>query len=311
MADRNKKGKLSRNHKYVSIMLIPPFTGKSKVFRFSLFYRSFLAGIIASVLVLFCVGFFIYYEMNAISQLKTTNTILSNMNDQQRDLLNEKISENEDLKRKEDEIDGKIQEFSEKYREITDNYLNSRSDGARISRSDDRNDRTFIEDVSQLKDILDQLSSSDGVPEPKSKAEDEDAIKNYEDTVPTLWPLKGRITSAFGDRLHPIFNNVKTHTGIDIAASYGQDVLAAASGKVVFTGYYSDYGYMVIIDHGRGITTLYAHLSKFIIMRDQYVKKGELIAKAGSTGNSTGPHLHFEVRIDDNPVDPIQYLDKQ
>ena len=124
-----------------------------------------------------------------------------------------------------------------------------------------------------------------------------------------LWPLPSskRITSPFGTRIHPIYKTKKTHHGIDIGANSGSSILAAKDGKVIIAGWQGGYGNAVIIDHGGGITTVYAHCSKLIAKKGQYVKMGDLIAKVGSTGISTGPHLHFEVRKNGTVVNPLDY----
>lgn len=124
------------------------------------------------------------------------------------------------------------------------------------------------------------------------------------------WPVpsSSTITSPFGTRFHPILKKYITHTGIDIAADYGAAIVAAADGKVIFAGYYGGYGYAVIIDHGDGISTLYGHNSELLVKTGDTVKRGQQIAKAGSTGLSTGPHCHFEVRKNGVPVNPIDWL---
>lgn len=120
-------------------------------------------------------------------------------------------------------------------------------------------------------------------------------------------PVNGAITSRYGMRLHPIFKVRKMHNGIDISAPHGAPIVAADSGVVVEAGYIWGYGYTVIIDHGGGVATLYAHCSALLVSAGQAVQGGQSIARVGSTGYATGPHLHFEVRINGDPVDPAQY----
>lgn len=123
-----------------------------------------------------------------------------------------------------------------------------------------------------------------------------------------VYPLRGQLTSRFGMRTHPIYGIRKMHTGIDISASPGTAIKASAGGTVVFAGWWGGYGKVVIIDHGGGISTLYAHCSSIYVNEGQRVAQGEVIAAVGSTGLSTGPHLHFEIRKNGKPVDPLSYL---
>lgn len=123
-----------------------------------------------------------------------------------------------------------------------------------------------------------------------------------------LYPANARITSRFGWRVHPILGSRRFHAGIDFGASHGSTIRAADSGTVIFAGWYGGYGNAVVIDHGNGITTLYGHSSQLYVSEGQGVQKGQPIAAVGSTGLSTGPHLHFEVRLNGKPVDPLAYL---
>lgn len=125
---------------------------------------------------------------------------------------------------------------------------------------------------------------------------------------PTLVPTQGRFSSEFGYRVHPISGSHKMHKGIDIAAATGTSILAAAAGTVVFSGQQRGYGNIVTIDHGFGYVTRYAHASKLLVKEGQSVNRGELIALVGSTGASTGAHLHFEVLVDSVHVDPLAFL---
>ena len=123
-----------------------------------------------------------------------------------------------------------------------------------------------------------------------------------------IWPAEGAITSPFGWRTHPIFGTQRLHTGIDIGADYGDSVLAADGGVVIHSDWMGGYGNAVIIDHGNGISTLYAHNSQLLVSEGQTVSKGQTISRVGSTGYSTGPHLHFEVRQNGTPVNPLNFL---
>lgn len=130
------------------------------------------------------------------------------------------------------------------------------------------------------------------------------------------WPLPGYygISSYFGNRLHPVLKVYKMHTGVDIAGAgcNGKNVVAAANGKVITAGWISGYGYTVMIDHGGGIVTLYAHSQKLLVKKGDTVKAGDVIMLVGSTGYATGPHVHFEVRVNGKYVNPLDgYIKKK
>jgi len=135
-----------------------------------------------------------------------------------------------------------------------------------------------------------------------------------QDRLTTPWigrmlrPVEGRISSGYGYRMHPIFRVRRMHTGIDVAAPAGTPIRAAAPGVVVHAGRWGGYGNCVILDHGGGLATLYAHCSELAVAVGQEVSQGQIIGYVGSTGLATGPHLHFEVRRDGRPVDPSGYL---
>jgi murein DD-endopeptidase MepM/ murein hydrolase activator NlpD len=122
------------------------------------------------------------------------------------------------------------------------------------------------------------------------------------------YPCDGILTSGFGYRIHPILGYARFHSGLDFGADYGTPIRAAMQGKVLFAGWYGGYGQTVVLDHGNNVTTLYAHASEVYVSEGQVIQRGTVIAAVGSTGFSTGPHLHFEVRLGGEPVDPTEYL---
>jgi murein DD-endopeptidase MepM/ murein hydrolase activator NlpD len=117
-------------------------------------------------------------------------------------------------------------------------------------------------------------------------------------------PLRGAITSRFGFRRHPIFRLRQFHQGLDIAAPRGTPVAAASGGRVLFAGWYGGYGKLVVLDHGQGLSSLYGHLSVILVRPGQIVTRGQVLGRVGSTGYSTGPHLHYEIRQNGRPVNP-------
>lgn len=126
--------------------------------------------------------------------------------------------------------------------------------------------------------------------------------------APSLWPVMGRITSSFGERQDPFNGEGAFHAGIDIAAPFGTPVRAPADGVVLKAGLGNGYGREILIDHGNGIDTLYGHLSGFAVTTGERVRRGQVIGYLGDSGRSTGPHLHYEVRIHNAPVNPHKYL---
>ena len=125
-----------------------------------------------------------------------------------------------------------------------------------------------------------------------------------------LWPIPGytTITSPFGNRFHPILHYYRNHNGIDIGATTGAPIVASNPGTVITASYVGSYGNVVMIDHGGGVVTNYAHGSEILVEVGQVVERGEIIMKAGSTGLSTGPHLHFEIKINGTFVNPLPYV---
>ncbi len=122
------------------------------------------------------------------------------------------------------------------------------------------------------------------------------------------WPVTGPVTSGFGMRVHPVLGYARMHSGVDIAAPSGTPVGSAAAGIVAFAGWSGGYGNLVVVDHGDGLATAYAHLSRTAVRTGQSVSQGQEIGNVGCTGLCTGPHLHFEVRVNGQPVDPMQYF---
>lgn len=129
-----------------------------------------------------------------------------------------------------------------------------------------------------------------------------------QDTVPSLWPVRGRLTEGFGQRLDPFSGEGVFHSGVDISTAYGTRVESPSDGIVLQAGVQSGYGNQIVLDHGFGMMTKYGHLSKINVVVGQEVKRGQIIGAVGMTGRTTGPHLHYEVIVNDTPVNPMKYL---
>jgi murein DD-endopeptidase MepM/ murein hydrolase activator NlpD len=128
-------------------------------------------------------------------------------------------------------------------------------------------------------------------------------------STPSGWPVRGYITDGFGTRRNPFDGaGYEPHAGLDIATNYGTAIEATADGRVIFAGTFGGYGNVVVIDHGYGITTRYGHMSQISVRTGQYVTRGKAVGAVGSTGRSTGPHCHYEVRLHDRAVNPLGYI---
>jgi murein DD-endopeptidase MepM/ murein hydrolase activator NlpD len=235
------------------------------------------------------VGNFVRNDLEMLKQLQQQHNYIS----QKKQAISEYQDELERQKRVYDRLKSEAQKQHGR--------LLSKASNQRRALSDIQNDRQKLE---QALDELEELSRS-----MESEIRNEQ-VKNHAvlGTGTYIWPVKGRISSRFGYRPHPILKKIKYHSGIDIAAPKGTPILAADSGVVIFSKYNGGYGKMITVDHGVGYSTVYGHASVLLVGYGQKVTKGQKIALVGSTGLSTGPHLHFEVRKNGVPQDPLKYL---
>jgi murein DD-endopeptidase MepM/ murein hydrolase activator NlpD len=164
--------------------------------------------------------------------------------------------------------------------------------------------------VQQMRSDVERLKS-EAVSREDSLAELEKLLETKKEMLthtPSIWPVHGWVTSSFGFRTNPFTGLTQMHEGLDISNRIGTPVIASADGIVSATGKDFSYGIVVVISHGFGITTRYNHLSKVLVSAGQRVKRGDIIAEVGTTGKSTGPHLHYEVRMNGIPVNPARYI---
>lgn len=201
-------------------------------------------------------------------------TQLNNMESQKKDMISKLSSEK---KRNQDEL-SELVAFNESARNEIDNFIREQINKNNNSSNNNNN--------SNSNNNSSQTDNSSGY----------------------LRPTSGSITCPYGPRIHPITGAKGFHTGVDIGAGFGAPIKASKSGQVVFAGSNYIYGNMIILSHGNGVQTVYAHASALLVSEGQQVKQGQVIAKVGSTGMSTGPHLHFEIRINGNTVDPMSYI---
>jgi len=249
-------------------------------------------------------------RMVMVQQLIAFDVEVLDQMKQYRDQVDQKRAELEELEsslqQKKEAVAKQKAEIEQKKKEQSQLLQKLKEEQERYERDLDELEKTSKELEKTIQELLKKLEE-----ERKKKNQ---SSQKYTGGILT-WPVPGfyRITSSFGYRTHPVYGTKRMHTGIDIGSNpgqsiYGQNFVAGADGTVIFAGWYGGYGNCVIIEHGGGITTLYAHGSKILVSAGQQVKRGQPVMKVGSTGVSTGPHAHFEVRKDGVPVNPLPYL---
>ena len=313
-----KKGKAKRAQKrYLSIVLVPHSSSRVKVLRFNSFYIKLVTFFMVLIAAFVAGGLYISKLLEENRTLKENVISLYSTTAEQNALLQKKTEEIDTL-RKESEafrevVNDRIEEFTDKFNRLADEYLEERSLDLRASRSGERTETAFVADMRSLKISLDRLGvlySRSGLPDADLDSVEE-RINAFMEVIPTLWPVEGRITDRFGYRKDPFTRKKTFHYGLDIAADVGTSIKASASGKVTYVDYTYATGRTVKIDHGNGFITVYGHCSRILVEPGQQVKKGDVIAKVGSTGRSTGPHCHFEIHLYGTAIDPLDYLEKK
>ncbi|MCL2683742.1 MAG: peptidoglycan DD-metalloendopeptidase family protein [Synergistaceae bacterium] len=256
--------------------------------------------------------FSLLMSANGTQDALSTSYLLTKIAEQDRVLINTLIMEKNALDKAKAELEKQRRDLDARNKEL-DNLKKS------IQRTSDERNKLLQQarkDKAMFQAEQDELTKSSA--ELKSKVNDLLAQKKRQGqggATPLYfkggrfaWPLRGKINSPFGTRTHPVFKTKATHTGVDIDGSRGDSVRAAADGEVLYTGWLRGYGQVVILDHGGDLTSVYAHLSGIDTMENKKVKTGDMLGRVGSTGITTGPHLHFEVRVNGNAVDPMKYL---
>ena len=173
----------------------------------------------------------------------------------------------------------------------------------------DRRVANWEAQVRSLNDAVDDITRFLQENDPDNSDPDRPAPDPQDPSVQGFqWPYLGRVGSGYGYRIHPIYRTRRLHTGLDIGGTTGDPVVAAKGGEVIWAERRGGYGNTVIVDHGDGITSLYAHMTSYESKKGDFVARGDVVGYIGSTGTSTSPHLHFEVRVNGSPVDPMPYL---
>ena len=221
--------------------------------------------------------------------------------------LNSLISQNNELKKKTEEVENKLNEIDDLQKRLEKMAgVESPSRGGSISRARDLdliNENNYIEEMDVLVEVLENK-----MVELEVFIEDVESKFEYLDSIPDTMPASGRITSKFGNRKDPFTKRIAFHSGIDIANSSGTSVKASSKGKVIFAGTKGAYGKTVIVDHGYGYKSLYAHNREILVKVGDNVEEGQVISKMGSTGRSTGTHLHFEIHKNNTPINPLNMI---
>jgi murein DD-endopeptidase MepM/ murein hydrolase activator NlpD len=278
---------MAREDRFYAFVIAHTSKSRARVQRIRVEKKSVTAFFVASAALAVCLVYGLYGLTQQVAHLRTEieNQRLRAENEHQRqelDKLNTRVEKVEDTSRKLAEKSG-----------VVDESAPSPGTGGPALPLDEMALATLAAKMSRLEEDMSAY----------------EAILRQRGYTPTLWPVDGTLEGGFGGRRNPFGGGgYEFHSGQDIEAGWGAPVVSGAAGKVSFVGWQNGYGQLVVVDHGGGLTTRYGHLSHIDVALDQTVSRGELLGKIGSTGRSTGPHLHYEVRINDQAVNPLPYL---
>ena len=278
---------MAKEDRFISFIIAHTSKSRARVQRIRVEKKSVTIFFTAAALVAVSLVYGLYGLTQQVAHLRTEieNRQLRAENDRQRqelEKLNTRVEKVEDTSRKLAEKSG-----------VVDNDVTVPGSGGPALPLDDMALATLAAKMNRLEEDMSAYA----------------AILRQRGYTPTLWPVEGTLEGGYGGRRNPFGGGgYEFHTGQDIEAAWGAPVVAGAAGKVAFVGWQNGYGQLVIVDHGGGLTTKYGHLSHIDVQLDQTISRGQLLGKVGSTGRSTGPHLHYEVRINDQAVDPLPYL---
>ncbi|MCD5410500.1 MAG: M23 family metallopeptidase [Clostridiales bacterium] len=296
---------INTHKKRLSFLIIPSTT--NKILKFSIPYWIPAIASLLVILTLSCTYIFSYMFFDTAADLALAELQINKL-----ELENEvQYEEIAFLNNRTREINTKLQNLNllqDKVKNMVGLDENNKKElvSCLVTRSDVRSS-LFGSNYQDDFDSLNSLIESQTISMQQLIVDVEEQLK-YLDARPDFFPTKGRLSSPFGYRISPFSRRREFHHGIDIANSTNTPIYAAGSGIVTFSGYQSSYGRVIIISHGFGYTSVYAHNRSNLVAVGDHVKKGDMIAKMGSTGRSTGPHLHFEIRINGDTVDPKTIL---
>jgi len=312
----------NKERKYSTFVYIPHNGGPTKTIRITspLIKLFSVFGIFILIITFLVVGlnYFITESNNlnlkiteVIEQHQQQVSVLNSYIQRQSYLIGNKADELSDIEGLQSSINMELLTLSAKFENVTTTYVDKYADAHNTASLSYTQVEAFLKDASDLAQTLSKIedlsdTSQNSMLSFKSIKKE---LNEYLDKIPSVWPTDSRYIGApFGMRMHPILKVYKMHTGVDIGGKTGDNIYASGAGKVVFASWNGGYGYMIKIDHGEGIETLYGHSSKLLVKVGDIVKKGQIIGLVGNTGLSTGPHVHFEVRIDNVPVNPLAFI---
>jgi len=310
-----------KEKKYSTVVYIPHSGRSSKTFKLTAPITKAMAFFMIFAIIITSLSLVLSYfiqqnrDLNASTQyiidryqeqISVSNLYI----DRQASMLETRLDELNEIEFTQASISGGIMNLANKLEGLSSQYF-STLPGTTTEILDSTKIDQFIDEIREINLLLNEFEGMAEISDSEMLqfTAIRDTLTDYLEYIPSLWPTESTyIGSDFGMRWHPVLKVLKEHTGTDIGGAYGDDIYATASGTVIMSRYNSGYGYMVKIDHGEGILSIYGHASKLLVKEGETVEKGQVIALVGSSGISTGPHLHFEIRIDNVPVNPIPFI---
>lgn len=318
----HQKGKCHQKKTGALSLLFVPHRGRLRTFRI-LHWKALFRAVTLLALLIACVGTVFTVrtlrENETLRQLMTKeNTLhtesLANLNAllaEQTALMEETshtLATHQDAAQLSDRT---LDSYKAEYEDLIVAYIDTNLQASSISRGQTDSD-TFRKDVATLRVLLDTAEDAalNALNKDTELSKASEALSEQIRHLPSFWPTvpDAKVYSEYGRRYHPVFKYYKKHEGVDIGDRTGDPLYAAGAGTVTKAEWHSGYGNLVEIDHGNGYVTRYGHSSKILVTVGQVVDQGEEIAKMGETGTATGPHVHFEIRVNGSTVDPLPYI---
>ena len=307
-------------NKFNDIIQVKVFTTTRKPINFNIHKKILFFSLVLIIALVSLTGYLFYYNLNLLSKVREKESEISSLEYESNIWKNSTLNLQETIEEKNNIINNKTLNIEEKLYEIENfkNYLNdfinidnevledsavSRSFSRKLMNLEAQNNNN--EKINELLNEFDKVLDNDKKDLDQLYEKAEDKIE-YLNCFPDYFPTSGSISSPFGYRTNPVTYSWEFHHGIDIANELGTEIYSSGDGQVILVDYNYLLGKYILIDHGYGIITKYAHLYKVIAEKGSFVKKGDLIGTMGYTGQSTGSHLHYEIIIDNEPINPLK-----